>query len=77
MSTGFHQQLSYKNKLFTDMKQSSVDKGVDFDRFGDWFFNCRIRQYFRMVLKYQDVDDLMTKQLLDAPIGTYILADGD
>lgn len=31
----------------------------------------------RMVLKHQDVVDLITKELLDAPNGTYTLADGD
>ncbi|KAI7854334.1 hypothetical protein BDC45DRAFT_414252, partial [Circinella umbellata] len=31
----------------------------------------------RMVLKLQDVVDLVTKELLDAPSDTYTLADGD
>ncbi|KAG0162088.1 hypothetical protein DFQ30_003871, partial [Apophysomyces sp. BC1015] len=31
----------------------------------------------RTVLKHQDIADLITKELLDAPNGTYTLADGD
>ncbi|KAI8890318.1 hypothetical protein K501DRAFT_139775, partial [Backusella circina FSU 941] len=31
----------------------------------------------RMVLKHQDIVDVITKELLDAPNGTYTLADGD